>query len=376
MNRRFRIPESVSYVLKELSSWPLSSAPRSGANPIRELHIEVTHRCDLKCRMCHHWRLKDRTPEITPDQLARMLDASVRLRGIRTAVLTGGEPFLRPDLSELAAVIVKRFPGISLGILSNLSNTGLLFRRVDECLKKGVTRLWLGSSLDGVGPAHDRVRGSRGAYTRLMRSAREVRTRYPGMDLAFNFTLLPSNAGKLVEAYLAAKEMKIWFGAQKVVNHEGFEAETYSWTRQTLSTALDGIDRIITDICAENSAFEKLLAKRESETPWLWSSLIYWLNLREYMTEPRRFMRDCYAGRRYAMLSPGGDLFFCPVRKHRTVGNALKNGFDAAWTCPAAEAERKLIAKERCHCWLHCIANPVIENAMERRFAPRRKICR
>jgi MoaA/NifB/PqqE/SkfB family radical SAM enzyme len=367
------MPASAGFVVKELAAWPLSTPPRSAADPIRELHLEVTHRCDLRCRMCHHWRMKKRKKEISPAELARLLDSSVHLRGIRTAVLTGGEPILRPDLPEIAAVIAKRFPGVSLGILSNLSNTKLLFRRIDECLSRGITRLWLGSSLDGVGPAHDRVRGVRGAYARTMRSARELRDKYPDMDLAFNFTLLPFNADGLIEAYLAAKKMKIWFGAQKVVNHAGFTAEKYSWTPESLRAALSRIDWIIADICAENKAFEKLLAGKEHETPWLWSSLIYWIRLKDYLVRPRRFMSDCYAGGRYAMLSPGGELFFCPVRRHRIIGNALRDGFDAVWTCTRARTERKNIAGGRCHCWLHCIANPVLESAMTRRFAAKNK---
>jgi len=371
---RAKMPASASFVIKELSSWPLSPRPLSRAEPIRELHLEVTHRCDLKCRMCHHWRIKKAGKEISPQALARMLDSSKLLRGIKTAVLTGGEPCLRPDLAELAAVIANRFPKISLGILSNLSNTGLLFRRIDECLAKGVSGLWLGSSLDGVGAAHDRVRGSRGAYARTMKSARALRARYPKMDLAFNFTLLPSNAEGLIDAYLAAKELKVWFGAQKVVNHEGLEAETFTWSPKELAAALARIDWVIADICAENKAFEKLMSGKESETPWLWSSLIYWIRLKDYMISPRRLMGDCYAGQRYAMLSPAGDLFFCPVLKHRTVGNALEDGFDAAWTCPKAQTERKNIAAWDCHCWLHCTANPVIESAMERRFSPERKL--
>jgi MoaA/NifB/PqqE/SkfB family radical SAM enzyme len=163
--------------------------------------------------------------------------------------------------------------------------------------------------------------------------------------------------------------MKVWFGAQKVVNHQGLEAEKYSWTPAARRTALAGIDRIISDICAENGAFEKLLAARESETPWLWSSLTYWIRLREYLVRPRRFMGDCCAGARYAMLSPDGELFFCPVLKHRTAGNVLKDGFDAVWTGPRAGAEREFIAKKACHCWLHCTANPIIEASMTRRFA-------
>jgi MoaA/NifB/PqqE/SkfB family radical SAM enzyme len=363
-----RMPESARFVATELASWPLDPAP-GGDSALSELHIEVTHRCDLRCRMCHHWRLKKGGREITPAELERLLTSSRLLRGIKTAVLTGGEPLLRPDLPELAAVLTRRYPGISLGILTNLSNTKLLLDGVGACLKSGASKLWLGSSLDGLGAAHDAVRGSRGAYARAMKSLRALRAAFPGVDVAFNFTLLPSNAGQLFKAYRAAKELGAWFGAQKVVNHAGLDAETYSWSPRALRAALEQVDAVITDICRENLAFEKLMAGKEARTPWLWASLVYWVKLREYLADPRRLMGGCYSGRRYAMLSPEGDLFFCPVRKHRPVGNVLKDGFDAVWNGAKARAERKLIAAGRCHCWLHCTANPVIEGAVNEKFA-------
>jgi MoaA/NifB/PqqE/SkfB family radical SAM enzyme len=359
-------------VVNELNSWQLRlarGACRAEKSLPQELHLEITHRCDLKCRMCHHWRMKRQKKEITPSEIAHLLDNSKLLDGIKIAVLTGGEPLLRDDLAEIASVITKRFPKISLGILTNLSNSSLLFRRIEECRKNGVSRLWLGSSLDGVGAVNDAVRGVSGAYARTMRTAAELRAKYPAIDVSFNFTLLPFNAGNLVESYLAAKKMNIWFGAQKVVNHEGFKVEKYAWDAKSLRTAVSQIDWIIADICGKNNAFEKMMSAIERETPWLWNSLIYWTRLREYMINPRRFMDDCYAGKRYAMLSPRGELFFCPVRKHRTVGNALTDGFDHVWSGKNAETERKFIAKARCHCWLHCIANPIIDAAVTRRFA-------
>ncbi|OGS12999.1 MAG: hypothetical protein A2234_08215 [Elusimicrobia bacterium RIFOXYA2_FULL_58_8] len=363
------MPASARFVAAELAAWPLAAPPGTAA-PIQELHIEVTHRCNLRCRMCHHWRIKPPGHEMTPGELARLLENSKRLRGIKTAVLTGGEPLLRPDLAQLASVILTRFPGISLGILTNLSDTGLILRRIGECVEAGAPGLWLGSSLDGAGAAHDAVRGARGAYARTLKSVKAIRAKYPAMNIAFNFTLLPDNAPGLVKTYLAAKKLNLWLGAQKVVNQAGFEAEKFAWSPKALRAAITQLDWIIADICREHKAFERLVSHKEHETPWLWSSLIYWLRLRDYLARPRRLMGECYAGSRYAMLSPAGELFFCPVRRNRTLGCALEKGFDAVWTGPKAGHERAAIASARCHCWLHCIANTVIARALALRFAP------
>jgi MoaA/NifB/PqqE/SkfB family radical SAM enzyme len=83
-----------------------------------------------------------------------------------------------------------------------------------------------------------------------------------------------------------------------------------------------------------------------------------------YARHPKRFFKNCLAGQRYAMFSPEGDLFFCPVNKHRSIGNAAAASFDELWKGEKAEAERRFVESCRCDCWLNCIANPVLDRVL------------
>ena len=79
--------------------------------------------------------------------------------------LTGGEPTLRTDLIDILRAIVRRHPRISLNLNTNAFNTAGLLRFVEAAAAE-TQRLTVMVSLDGMGEAHDRIRGIPGAFTR------------------------------------------------------------------------------------------------------------------------------------------------------------------------------------------------------------------
>jgi len=329
--------------------------------PIRELHLELTHRCNMRCRMCHHWAmpLADRSAagrELSLDEIRGLVKGSRLLRGVETVVLTGGEPWLREDLTRIAAFLAGHFPQASLGILSNLSDAGTIRGRLRELRRLGVGRLWLGSSLDGLEQAHDDLRGQRGAFKALLATLDMLRRDFPAVTVSLNFTITPRNHAALWSAYEFALGRGLGFSAQLVVEHEGLKApETFHWRAAQLAEVERQIDRILLD----------LHARRGTEGPsWLWPRLLYWSFLKKYARRPRRFFAACPAGSRTAMLSPEGGLFFCPVNKNRLVGEVRAEAFDDLWRSARAESERGFMASGRCHCWLNCVAQPLLESAL------------
>ncbi len=65
-----------------------------------DLSVILTYRCQSRCSMCQVWQHPSvPAEEIGPATLAKLPN------GFRTITLTGGEPTLREDLPELAAVL-------------------------------------------------------------------------------------------------------------------------------------------------------------------------------------------------------------------------------------------------------------------------------
>ncbi|MGZ5427480.1 MAG: radical SAM protein [Thermoanaerobaculia bacterium] len=78
------------------------------------VRFQVTRRCNYRCRMCGQDRERgDELPAKEIEVVARRL-AGI---GARHLVLTGGEPFLRPDLPEIIAIF--RRHGFSIRVQTN-----------------------------------------------------------------------------------------------------------------------------------------------------------------------------------------------------------------------------------------------------------------
>ncbi|MBG6059885.1 radical SAM protein [Cryobacterium sp. MP_M3] len=194
---------------------------------------EVTRACQLVCTHCRADAIRSRNPfELSTEQGCRLLDDLASFGTPRPlVVLTGGDPFERPDLPELVA------HGASLGLSMALSPsvTPRLTREVlVELHDAGAKAVSL--SLDGASAAtHDAFRGVNGVFDDTMVAARMVRdvgyrlqinttvTRdtvheLPGIlktvlelgtTLWSVFFLVPTGRGKLLNALTADEEEEV-----------------------------------------------------------------------------------------------------------------------------------------------------------------------
>jgi radical SAM protein with 4Fe4S-binding SPASM domain len=131
-----------------------------------ELKLKLTSACDLRCRMCDHWRRPVRRLET--GLLLRTLEEAAGL-GACSVIFSGGEPTLHPDLL-LAVRAASR-----LGLRSTLASNGaaLAPARLEPLLEAGIAQLNV--SLDGaVAKIHDRLRGVPGSFERILAGAQRA----------------------------------------------------------------------------------------------------------------------------------------------------------------------------------------------------------
>ncbi|MFH1202395.1 MAG: glycosyltransferase [Candidatus Omnitrophota bacterium] len=332
-----------------------------------ELHIELTYNCNSKCIMCDLWDYEKRFPgrnrnELSLDEIKRLVDNSAHLQKTKTVVLSGGEPFLRKDIAELCGFFNRNLPNSSIGILTNAMATDIILDKSKEILDRFQPRsLWLGSSLDGIGKAHDRIRGIDGAFSTFYKTIRRCKKELPSVKLSTTFTLTPHNLDQLLPVKQFADREELDFFAQFVVPKEG--REKFRWTAANLQTVEGEIKEIIQELLSKDDKIvtgpmEKIKDKN------LITQLYYWSNLVEYQTHPKRLFKRCITGSKFAMLSPYGDLFFCPILKNSSIGNIREEKFDHLWMSEKAQGIRKFIEEGNCHCWLVCIIFPILEKVL------------
>ena len=339
---------------------------------LEELHFELTLSCNCKCIMCDLWDKYRKEPalkekELSLGEIKKFVCESKYLRNIKTVVLSGGEPFLRKDFVELCGFFTERYPGASIIILTNSYDTRLIEEKTNSLIKKYHPKsLCFGSSLDGIGEKHDQIRGVPGAFNRLKETIERVQANFKNIRYEFNFTITPQNYHELLPAYEFAVQHGCGFSAQFVVQKE-VKAQ-FKWTGiqleeigKSISTVME---RMLLKSNSNNGKGNVLRKMIKTENVGLLAQLYFWSKLVPYEKKPGRIFNRCLAGTRFAMFTPQGDLFFCPINKSMLVGNIRQYGFDTLWTSPRAEEIRKFINMGRCHCWLLCTAMPLIGEAL------------
>ncbi|NCQ12963.1 hypothetical protein COT93_03255 [Candidatus Falkowbacteria bacterium CG10_big_fil_rev_8_21_14_0_10_37_18] len=130
--------------------------------------FEVTSFCNCNCIGCYHWLdLGNNYPPLS-DLIKRII--KLKNLGISLFEVTGGEPFSRPDLSEVLNYI--NDSGMHFYVVTNGSYLAESSSELLSVLRQG---LGVAVSLDGVGATHDRVRRQNGLYAKIIK----------GLDLMF-----------------------------------------------------------------------------------------------------------------------------------------------------------------------------------------------
>lgn len=130
------------------------SAPRDHlARPLRDLRISVMDRCNFRCPYCmprekYHekYRFLSSRERLSFDEIVRLARLFVQI-GVRKIRLTGGEPLLRPNLSELIGDL-SAIPGVEDIALT--TNGILLAKQASELKAAGLARITV--SLDSLDP--------------------------------------------------------------------------------------------------------------------------------------------------------------------------------------------------------------------------------
>ncbi|MEO8035952.1 MAG: radical SAM protein, partial [Acidobacteriota bacterium] len=146
---------------------------------LRELWLQINNACNLACTHCLVSSGPGGIPGMAPDELIATVDAAGAL-GLERVYITGGEPFLRRDIFDLAKHIVET-RGCELILLTNATLFAGRIREQLASLSRDKVKFQV--SLDGARPeTNDPVRGA-GTFVKALDGARIL------SDLGFDVSL-------------------------------------------------------------------------------------------------------------------------------------------------------------------------------------------
>ncbi len=296
------------------------------------LNLSFTYKCNSRCVMCDNWKryrnnsAKEKEELTLKDYEKFFSENDYWLSDLRHIGIAGGEPFLRPDLVDLVKTIRKYLPKVSIGLQTN----GLFPEKTGQTLKeiiKFYPQITLGVSLDGIGETHDKIRGIKGAYEKVLKTIDMAKT-VGVKEITAGMTILQDNYKEIPLVEKALKEKGVSFSC--------FLADEGEYYNKKEKSSLD--DK------AKDSIIDSLKNYRGD----------YYLdNLRLQLQGKRKRELPCYSGWTSLVIDPYGEVRPC-VLKFDSFGNIKEASMENILTGDKAGQVREKIKK--CSCWSICEA--------------------
>ena len=318
-----------------MAEYKTVSRPKEPADAI----IAVTHRCNARCVMCHLWK-SDAPDRLTPADMRKLPAA------LKTVNLSGGEPFLRDDLPQFVREVRTRCRRAQITISTNgclpdrIAGQMREIRRIDPSVRLAI-------SLDGIGVAHDRIRGLSGAFDRAVDLIDRLTAEgYRGLRLAM--TISRGNLDQVPAVAQLADRLGLELGivaAHAAETHLGVRADDVSLGQVPAWLA---------------GAFANIIARwLRSWRPKHWLRAHFtWYTYSYLAGRPFRRQSTCRAGSEFFFLQADGTVYSCSVRG-RAMGNIVDQDWAEIWCGPAAEAARQFASRCPLRCWMICTARSV-----------------
>lgn len=305
----------------------------------------VTNRCNLKCRMCFYTK-QPKCMELTLDEIKRLAKSMPPQWFL---MLTGGEPFLRNDIAEIASTFYDQ------GTMNiHFSTNGTLTEKVIKDIKAIATyardsHIIVTTSLDGPKDIHDSIRRVAGAYDKTLATTRalvDLKKDYQNLGVAVNFTL-------------SAFNQHCW-------------KETIDFVKTNLQ--VDAVNIGMT----RGSTSDPSAKNFDIKNYWMAQRYIIRTGSRQYFPPMLRFMAKfkdivqfeniyriasgdippnyhCMAGRIFNVITENGDVYPCEML-NRKMGNLREYdmNFRKLWENPAAKDIRRYIDTRKCLCTYEC----------------------
>ncbi len=352
---------------------------RTASGPAHLLHYSadkkpvvvwnVSRRCNLFCMHCYSDSHDRAYPdELTTEEGRRLLD-DLAAFGIPTVIFSGGEPLLRPDIFELA-----RYAG-KLGLRCVLSTNGTLITSQVARQIRAAGFSYAGISLDGIGPAHDKIRGKKGAYQEALAGLR--RCRDEGVRVGLRFTVHRKNVDQLPAIFdlLETEEIPRCCIYHLAYAGRGDRMRTYDLEPRETRAAIDYVFDRTRDFHERGQEKEILTVDNHADGVYLYMRLMEGQPQRaEDVHQMLLWNGGNQSGIAIASVDPQGNVHADQFSWHYSFGNVRQRPFSAIWTDAgeprmALLKDRKAALKGRCHsCRFLDICNGNLRVRAERYF--------
>jgi MoaA/NifB/PqqE/SkfB family radical SAM enzyme len=326
------ITKIPSYYLFRLAGWP----PKLPLN----LTLSLTYKCNSRCKTCNIY--SKTSNELSLKEWKRIF------KGLGQdpfwVTISGGEPFLRSDLSEIVCALYDHCrPSII-----NIPTNGILKEKIPGIVEEIArhckkAQIVINLSFDEVGERHDVIRGVRGCYDKARVTFRRLKDLdLQNLSVGMHTVISKFNVKRIPYVYQHLHTL---------------EPDSYITEIAEERVELDTINAGITPEYEDYARAVDFLIKKLKEDHFNRVGKVtrafrleYYKTVKQILKEQRQIV-PCYAGFASAQIAPDGNVWMC-CTKAESVGNLrdVDYNFKDIWFSEKAEIVRKSIKNGECYC--------------------------
>ena len=313
-------------------------------NPVYLIHF-VTNKCNGRCDFCFfHEDINTNIPdELTLEEIEKI---TKKYGKIYQVILTGGEPFARLDLPEIANLYYKNCGVEQMSISTNATLTKLILEKT-EIILKNIRNIPINVnlSLNGIGEDHDNVIHVPKAFEKFVETYNllvDLKKKYSNLGLQITSTLSPINEKKFLDLF----DYCVKNFPEAVFQPNLIRGET------KISKKVD------MKIYKELSKRMKKERQHRKNTPFARLSAAKNLARGDIIVktvESNKYITPCYAGKLIGVLYANGDIFPCEIL-NKKIGNIkdYNYNFSSLWNSKNNKEIVKFIRNSKCFCTHEC----------------------
>lgn len=312
--------------------------------------VAATNRCTSLCKTCNLGRIYLKDPSVAREDLTlkeyNKIFRSIGKNNVFWFVFSGAEPFMRKDMIDICKSAYDNCKPNVMVIPTN-SLPGNIPERVEELLKHCKdTLVNINLSLDGIKGDHDKIRGIKGNFKKVLElheQLKKLKPKYPNFEL---------NIHSVVSVYNFDKIGKLHEYVMREIKPDAHLTEIAENKKE-----IENLDLKITPNMKDYKKTIDILSKqlkREKFTGFTKlkqvTRLLYY-DLVQEIFKQRKQVIPCYAAINECQISPKGEVWNCSLMG-RSLGDLRKENYDfrKIWKSKRAKEVRRRIKNKECWC--------------------------
>lgn len=318
----------------------------------------ATRRCNLKCVHCYAQADSVGAPDELSTAEGKRLIGDLSQFGSPVLLFSGGEPFMRPDLPELAAYAVEK------GMRAVVSTNGTLISKDMARILKKIGLSYVGISLDGMEEVNDRFRGAKGAFAGAMKGIKNCQEE--GIKVGLRFTINKLNVAEIPAIFdlLEREDIPRVCFYHLVYAGRGSKLVEEDLAREETRRVVDIIIDRTADLHRRGKPKEVLTVDNHADGPYVYLRMVKENSPRAAdVLELLKMNEGNNSGRGIGCISWDGSVHADQFWRYYSFGNVRQRPFSEIWTdlsnpLMAALKNKKAHVKGRCaRCkWLNICA--------------------